>query len=1351
MLDFAYASICHKNPQSRWDSPLIHFLARCGLSPKDGTYRDGPQFSQMLAAFSHGCRLLAYSRHTLVERSPADEQDTLHSAIERIQVAYLHDKADAPMGEILSLLAYAMAKNKGQTHRPSVIWGHGNTKDTLYYHGNPVPLARLVLFVQGTIRKAEGILRSHLLMDPTLDLETVALDLADDMTSRGNGQSFIVDVRNAKALHQSRRAIPLRISANPALAAPLFAQVDNQHVYRSGGIQAYYKHAQAFLDLLMVVIHLTSGQPARGSELLTLRYANSATSLRNFYIQDGQVMIVTDYYKNRMQHGLAKVTPRFLPRAVGRLFVAYVVQVLPFIHFLHHRSHSTPPENLGIFLFARPSDGGLLDTAALTRVLRKESAVYLGWAMCVLAWRHIAISFDRRFNRQRGPEGPSGEYKGTDSDEEGVLDDIRDLQAGHSSRTADRIYGIRSDVLQGLTAESIARFRAVTAAWHGLLHLVDAELAPVDSHLPQTKTPPEIDQGLLVSATTPAHRNPQLPVSPPSAVTTLKRRLSESIPWDPSTGTESDPFPEEPPASTPPSVVASASAVRRAPLTPFLSSPRLPIPPAKKLKLDGVWENRRRPEEAALQGLQRLFGAGAGFRSDAQRECLVEVSKGERKPILLILPTGAGKSSLFMAPAALPDARVTVVILPYTALKADLEARAKQAGIPFASFHKFYRGHNASLVFASIEQFAGGLDHYLRVMAEGGWLHRIVFDECHVRLTEWQFRERALKEMNRLVEYDCQVLLLTATLPPNSEEAFRSAMGLPEDLTVLRYPTVRPNLRYTVQWVDVAIPRGRAKARIDDTQNAIIPALIELIRGPAALKASSDRGIIFCPLIEQTSVFQWELQRQLGLPAAEAYNGEMSKSQKAAAMKRWQAQGNWIVATKGLGAGVDFPNVRVVINAGVGNSDSLVEYAQQSGRAGRDGRVGDCFVVLPRNASSNVDSSPIPLAAMTGSQAFAEFCLTTGCRRRVLQGYLDGASVSCGSQDQACDNCASGGIDMDYDSVDEVPPSMSPDSLQCHNNPDEEPPSGSPDSFPFDPVRLGVPSLRSSPDAYDSPTEFDWQALFNAQPQLAELLTVLSGSQISRAPRQPNRALLSASLPSASPFQQLSTPVNTGSPRAPTSTPPTPWGSIHARSSTPQRSSISPAPASPAYPPAFQSAGTLLRNMQTAVPSDFPRLENGRATANLWSQVETALSQVYGNCPACYVSPGCDYLHAVEACQRPLAKDFLAMHTLVRRNVHYERNSCCFTCLLPASRCRVRFERKRCELPPTALSLGVAVHMFKSQVAARVFGMEGYPEGGDARMLAAWLSKTGHIADERVLNCVRLVEFAVAKLRVIRQ
>jgi superfamily II DNA helicase RecQ len=69
--------------------------------------------------------------------------------------------------------------------------------------------------------------------------------------------------------------------------------------------------------------------------------------------------------------------------------------------------------------------------------------------------------------------------------------------------------------------------------------------------------------------------------------------------------------------------------------------------------------------------MRQLFGENMTFRSPEQAEALIAVVRKEG-PIVVVLPTGGGKSLLFMLPSLLLLAHITIVVTPFVALQHDL-------------------------------------------------------------------------------------------------------------------------------------------------------------------------------------------------------------------------------------------------------------------------------------------------------------------------------------------------------------------------------------------------------------------------------------------------------------------------------------------------------------------------------------------------------------------------------------------------------------------------------------------------------------------------------------------------------
>ena len=99
--------------------------------------------------------------------------------------------------------------------------------------------------------------------------------------------------------------------------------------WRAKKVQRYLQHLARFLELLCLAVHLTGGQPARGPELLSIRWRNSVYQDRNLYVINGQLATVTRYHKSQLQLDRPKVIPRFLLGPVSQLVAAYLLYLRP--------------------------------------------------------------------------------------------------------------------------------------------------------------------------------------------------------------------------------------------------------------------------------------------------------------------------------------------------------------------------------------------------------------------------------------------------------------------------------------------------------------------------------------------------------------------------------------------------------------------------------------------------------------------------------------------------------------------------------------------------------------------------------------------------------------------------------------------------------------------------------------------------------------------------------------------------------------------------------------------------------------------------------------------------------------
>ncbi|KAH0544389.1 hypothetical protein GP486_008517, partial [Trichoglossum hirsutum] len=371
--------------------------------------------------------------------------------------------------------------------------------------------------------------------------------------------------------------------------------------------------------------------------------------------------------------------------------------------------------------------------------------------------------------------------------------------------------------------------------------------------------------------------------------------------------------------------------------------------------------------------LQQLMGQNIQFRGK-QQATLRAIMDG-KSPIILVMRTGGGKSLMFMLPASVKDAGTTVVVTPLIALKQDMQRRCRELGLECQEWSTRKKVHDSSILLVTPESaISQGFMNHLRKLQGMDRLDRIVIDECHILLnTRLDFR-RKLQKLRKMVEFTAQLVLLTATLPPSKESELLSMISIEAPL-MFRDMTSRHNIAYAVQ-----------KCKAKDIEQEVI----RIIKSRQHQHAAGGRIIVYGGRVENCK----ELAVKLN---CRAYFAE--SKDKATALQEWiNGKENIIVATNALGLGIDVPDVRLVLHAEP--SFDLLNYAQESGRAGRDGGRSEAIIMVAEGRILSKYKS-------TDERLLWEYLMTDACRRIKLDQYLDGnlETQACATEQEACDNC----------------------------------------------------------------------------------------------------------------------------------------------------------------------------------------------------------------------------------------------------------------------------------------------------------------------------------------------------------
>ncbi len=360
----------------------------------------------------------------------------------------------------------------------------------------------------------------------------------------------------------------------------------------------------------------------------------------------------------------------------------------------------------------------------------------------------------------------------------------------------------------------------------------------------------------------------------------------------------------------------------------------------------------------------------------------------------VLAPTGSGKSLCYQIPSMLRPG-VGIVISPLIALMQNQVDALRQIGIRADFLNSTLSPQSSTAVERRV--MSGEIDllyvaperlttaGFQRLLTQSS-LALFAIDEAHC-ISQWghDFRPEYLQISTILKQFpEIPRIALTATADLITRKEIIEKLSLNQAGQFIS-GFDRPNISYQVE-----LRQNRKQQLLDFLS-----------------ERSGDSGIIYCLTRKETDAIAAWLS-EIGYTAL-PYHAGMSSGSRSDNQRRFlREDGVIMAATVAFGMGIDKPDVRFVAHLGM--PKTIESYYQETGRAGRDGKKSDAWMIYNL---SDVIAHRRMMESSEGDEAFKQirqkkiepmlgYCETVVCRRKILLNYLGEAYAGpCGN----CDIC----------------------------------------------------------------------------------------------------------------------------------------------------------------------------------------------------------------------------------------------------------------------------------------------------------------------------------------------------------
>lgn len=260
---------------------------------------------------------------------------------------------------------------------------------------------------------------------------TIPDNHVDDLSSLGRGRSWMDSCHTTPRNHALMESMAKKDLWN------LSDSIDGEYLWNEIACLDFIRKAGDIVDLIITLVHLGSGPPLRGEELVLDQIENGIQP-RTLYLVFGQMLAIRRRSKDTNRRGIDSFNACYFPKKLTDAICYYLMVIRPLEKLVAERLYPMAEDRFDYSLFLYVKGGKRMTSDEFSSVLSRLTNRYIGVGLTLQPARHIMIAFQRAFVE------PTMVEKGNN---------VGDLLSSHTTKTANLHYAREFGFeLEGLTS-----------------------------------------------------------------------------------------------------------------------------------------------------------------------------------------------------------------------------------------------------------------------------------------------------------------------------------------------------------------------------------------------------------------------------------------------------------------------------------------------------------------------------------------------------------------------------------------------------------------------------------------------------------------------------------------------------------------------------------------------------------------------------------------------------------------------------------------------------------------------------------------------------------------------------------